>query len=157
MIFSRQEVLKLSGLSSKQLSYLDKLGIISPEKIGSGKKPYCQYSWTQLLALRAYAKLRENCSLQTLRDAIAYFKEYHPEELLRDKRLIVSSNKVYWIDDSKEEMGLIMLEILNGKEAQTILPLSFTISELVTELRQKSRENNVVNFEERFDKATKAA
>ena len=154
MVFARQEVLLLTGLSSKQLSYLDKLGIISPEKIGSTKKPYCNYSLMQLIMLMAYSKLREDCSLQQLKDAFLDMQDVHPFHLFWDKRIVVTSDKVFWIEsDEMVAVQKVFNQLLNNEKPLTILPFSFKVRDLIEEMRQRALDNGVNFFEERLEKA----
>lgn len=148
-VFTRSEVTEATGLTRTQLAYLDKLNLICPIKAGSDKKHTLLYSEKQLIALKTYSKIREKCSLQSLRQAIEYLNEYYPEDLLTDKRLVVCGNKVFWIDDTREERDKIFLQISNSREAQIVF--SFTISDLVEEI--KKDVSNVINLADRINKA----
>lgn len=156
-MFSRQEALKLTGLTSKQLSYLDKLGIISPEKIGV-KRPYCTYSWKQLIMLMAYSKLREDVSLQLLKDAFVGMEDYHPFHLFWDKRIVVTSAKIYWVDDYWDRPNEAFYKaVMNTEKPLTILPFAFKVQDLIDEMRKNALENGVTSFEERLEKAKSKA
>jgi hypothetical protein len=61
-IFSRQQAIELSGLSSGQLSRLDKSGIVEPKKLGSTAHPTVLYTNDSGFAAKAfYAGNQEGC------------------------------------------------------------------------------------------------
>ena len=146
-MFTRQEVIKLTGLTRTQLSYLDGNDLIKPEKIGNPKKPHCLYSWYQLIGLRAYARLREKCSLQSLREVIDYLNPETIEQFLADKRLIVMDNQFIWINDNPDEIVGILL---NGKN-QGQLIASFTFADLIDDIKQNGGDT-ILNLENRLQK-----
>ena len=142
--WTRLEVSKLAGITPTQLDYLSKLGLVTPKRIGD-KRPVVLYSWSQLIVVRAYAKLRQECSLQALRDAVKYLDK-HPEELLADKRLVAYENKIYWIDDTANE--LYNAVTVSGK-GQGQMIMTFTMKDLLEDLRNVGK-CEIVDFAERF-------
>ncbi|GEM_PF-1577248 len=52
--YSRQEAIALSGSTSSRLSYLDRVGLVQPEKIGggTGKKPAVLYTAAQIESIQ---------------------------------------------------------------------------------------------------------
>jgi len=149
--WTRLEVSKLSGITTSQLNYLDKIGLITPKRIGN-KRPVVLYSWVQLVVLRAYAKLRVECSLQALREAVKYLGE-HPEKLLVDKRLVAYENDIFWIDDTEPDFYKAVT--VSGRNKGQMI-MTFTLQDLIDELFTVGKDN-VVDFEDRFKNATKAA
>ena len=149
--WSRTEVSRLSGLSTSQLDYLNRIELIKPKRIGD-KRAIVLYSWGQLLVLRAYAKLREQCSLQALRDAVKYLGE-HPEKLLVDKRLVAFENEIFWIDDTESDVYKTVT--LSGKNKGQMI-MSFTLQDLVNEVFASGKDN-IIDFEKRFKNSIKAA
>jgi DNA-binding transcriptional MerR regulator len=95
-MFTRQEALVLSGLSSGKLSYLDKKGIVTPQKLGNSVRPTCLYTWEQLLELRIIHRLRQDASLQQLRQAMEYLKNIGDTESLASKTVVALNNKIIW-------------------------------------------------------------
>lgn len=87
-LFSRQEVLKLTGLSSGQLSRLDKSGVVEPTKLGSESHPVVLYTLNQVLELRAIARLREQLSMQEIRKVVDYIRKHGFDKSLSGKFLI---------------------------------------------------------------------
>ena len=142
--WTRLEVSKLAGISPPQLDYLSKLGLITPKRIGD-KRPVVLYSWSQLIVVRAYAKLRQECSLQVLRDAVKYLDK-HPEQLLADKRLIAYQNKIYWIEDTANDFYNAVT--VSGKNQGQMI-MTFTMKDLLDDIRSVGKFE-IVDFCDRF-------
>jgi DNA-binding transcriptional MerR regulator len=143
--WTRLEVSKLAGITPSQLDYLTKIGLITPKRIGN-KRPVVLYSWVQLVVIRVYAKLREEYSLQTLRNAIEYLNE-HPEKLLINKRLVAYANEILWIDDT--EIDFYKAVAVDGKNKGRMIA-TFTLQNLIDEL-VKVGKDNIVDFEDRYN------
>lgn len=146
--FARQEVIKLTGVSREQLSYLDENNLIKPQKIGHPKRPHCLYSWHQLIALCAYARLREKYSFQSLREIISCLNADAIETLLNNKRLIVIDNELIWVENNSDKIVSILLNKKN--QGKTII--SFTFSELMEDIR-KNDDGSVMNLDDRLCEA----
>jgi DNA-binding transcriptional MerR regulator len=148
--WTRSEVSKLTSLTRTQLDYLEKNQLITPIRIGS--KPIILYSWQQIIILKTYAKLREECSLQALRDAFKYLNHSY-EQLLLSKRLVAFENVIYWIEDTKDDFWQITT--VSGKNKGQMV-MTFTMTELIDDLKQLGK-SNILNFEERFKQCQKIA
>ena len=57
-VFSRQEVISLTGSTSNRLQFLERSGLIIPHRIGKSKKPVVLYTWEQIVALKVLDGLR---------------------------------------------------------------------------------------------------
>ena len=69
--YTRQDLMKVTGIKSGSLSYLDSQGIVSPEKIGNPVHPVVLYSLDDLLAIAAIMEMkREGLSLFEIRKVI---------------------------------------------------------------------------------------
>lgn len=69
--YTRQDLMKVTGIKSGSLSYLDSQGIVSPEKIGNPAHPVVLYSLDDLLAIAAIMEMkREGLSLFEIRKVI---------------------------------------------------------------------------------------
>jgi DNA-binding transcriptional MerR regulator len=62
--FTRTETLALTETTSNRLQYLEKAGLIIPQRIGKSRKPTVIYTWEQVLEIRAIKHLRQEISLQ---------------------------------------------------------------------------------------------
>lgn len=152
--WTRQEAIKLSGLTISAFEYFERMEIVKPKKVGSLKKPSVFYTWHQLLAIKAYARLRKDCTPKIIQKALEYLNPDNPWEVLIDKRLMAFNNKIYWIQDTPENVYKV---ITCSKENQGQLLLNFCVKELIDEIVKNGRENNILDFEERFNEAIKAA
>ena len=146
--WTRSETVKLTNLSRMQLEYLEKNQLILPTRIGA--KPTILYSWRQIIILKAYAKLREDCSFQALKDAFKYLNQSY-EQLLISKRLVAYQNTIYWIEDTKDDLWQVVTA--SGKNKGQMVT-TFAMSELVDELKEVGKAS-VLNFEQRFKECYK--
>lgn len=51
--YSRQDAIRLSGSTSSQVSYFERLGFLNPQRIGQSKKPVVLYSASDIERLRS--------------------------------------------------------------------------------------------------------
>jgi DNA-binding transcriptional MerR regulator len=107
--FTRQEVADLCQINPSRLSYLDRAGVLSPQKFGNPKRPICVYSWTQLLELKAIFKLREEVSLQTIRQLVDFLESVGASKTLQDKEIIICGEEIYW--HTEENLQKVLIQI----------------------------------------------
>ena len=75
--FSRQQVAAITGLSSRQLSYWRKTGLVTPQNYTEGG--HARYSFTDLIALRTAKRLLDaNISLQRVRRCLQSLTRFLP-------------------------------------------------------------------------------
>jgi DNA-binding transcriptional MerR regulator len=151
--FSRREVIELTGATSNQLQYLERRGLITPERVWNGKrKPDVYYSWEQLLEIKVIRNLRETTSLQTIRKILSFFEEYQFRETLKGKRIVAIDNEVFWIEDDWSDFGqkFIALEVADkqgsriGQYSLLALP---TFQEIVNEVWGTAERSNIIDLE----------
>jgi hypothetical protein len=96
--FTRQEVLKLAGISSSNLSYMDRIELVVPRKEGNPRKPSVWYTEEQLVHVLIASRLSKDWPLQAIRIALNELKKrgYTPD--LFDKRLLIINGDTLWID-----------------------------------------------------------
>ena len=152
--WTRQEVIKLCGMTRGAFEFFEKMKLVQPLKLGTQKKPIVFYSWNQLVTIRAYAKLRENCRPKAIKEALEYLNPDNPSEMLRDKRLMAYQNRMYWVEDTPDNVYNVI--VLSGKNAGQLI-LSFSVKELIDELEKDGKESDVIDFEQRFKTASKVA
>jgi DNA-binding transcriptional MerR regulator len=95
--FPRRQTVVLTRSSPSRLAYLERSGIISPQRLGLPHKPEVFYSWEQILEIRAINRLRKHLSFQAIRKIIQYFDDHGFGRSLRDKHLLITGNGVSWI------------------------------------------------------------
>lgn len=145
-MFTRQEALKLSGLSSGKLSYLDSTGLVSPQKLGNSKKPVCLYSWEQLIELRIIHHLRQDASLQQLRQAKEYLKKIGDTESLATKTLVAMNNRIFLLANRPGEIEKLVVEISGKSTGQIVINSLLRVSDVVNELWDMARQDNITDF-----------
>lgn len=151
--FTRQEVIRLTGCNSNRLSYLEKVDLVSPTRIGVGKKPVVLYTWEQLLEIRAIRDLRKEISLQTVRSIVAFLNKSGVDDSLRDKQLVVVGDEVFWVKLDFSDIGQIGAAVQRvaskrKKEiGQYVLLVIPPLSDIVEEIWQIAQQSNVIDFE----------
>lgn len=68
--YSRQQAIKLSGSTSSRLAYLDRVGLVVPEKIGDSKKPVVLYTDKHIEQVKLINKAAEFLNLDAIKLAI---------------------------------------------------------------------------------------
>jgi DNA-binding transcriptional MerR regulator len=95
--FPRRHAVILARSSPGRLAYLEKTGIIIPQRIGQPPRLEVVYSWEQILEIRAIGRLRQHLSFQTIRKILRYFDDHGISRTLRDKHLIINHHGVSWV------------------------------------------------------------
>jgi len=93
--FSRQQVLKLTELSSRQLSYWRKTGLVCPQSTTPGG--HARYAFTDLVALRTAKRLLDaGVSLQRIRKCLDSLTRFLPaaDRPLVELSLVVTGDVV---------------------------------------------------------------
>jgi DNA-binding transcriptional MerR regulator len=127
--FSRQQVAKLTGLSSRQLSYWRKTGLVCPQSITPGG--HARYSFTDLVALRAARRLLDaGVSLQRIRKCLDSLTGFLPAagRPLAELSLVVTGDVVLVFH------GEHAFDALTGQE------WVFPIAELAAEVEKLQRQ-----------------
>jgi DNA-binding transcriptional MerR regulator len=134
-IFARQQAIELSGLSSGQLSRLDKAGIVRPQKLGSKAHPTVLYTLNQVLELRTIAALRQKLSMQELRKVIDHLREHKFEPTLFDKFLIFCNEELYWI--TFNELSEAIVKLSGKNKGQIVLKAVHPIGDVISGLEEE--------------------
>ncbi|WP_309739316.1 MULTISPECIES: hypothetical protein [unclassified Chamaesiphon] len=140
-VFSRQEVLKLTCLSSGQLSRLDKSGVVEPTKLGSESHPVVLYSLNQVLELRVIAALRTQLSMQEIRKVVNYIREYGFDTALSGKFLIFCGEQLYWIC-SDESLQETIIKLTGKNRGQVILKAIHPIGDILSDLQEEIKRRD---------------
>lgn len=104
--FTIETVMRLTGLSRRQLAYWDKTGFFSPSHFDeSNRRPHTRiYSFRDVVGLRTIALLRERgISLQELRKVGAWLHEHEREPWSR-LRFFTAAGKVFVHDSASNSM-----------------------------------------------------
>lgn len=156
--FTRQETLKLTGCTSSRLSYLEKVGLIVPTRVGNNTRPTVLFTWEQLLEIKAIKELRKDVSLQTVRKIVEFLNENGYDDSLRDKQLIVLDDEVFWVSPDWSDLPTALRVASKSSKGvgQYILFICPPFADIVSEIWDAAKENsNVVNFED-FKRRAKA-
>jgi DNA-binding transcriptional MerR regulator len=151
--FTRQEVIRLTGCNSNRLSYLEKVGLVTPTRIGSSKKPTVLYTWEQMLEIRAIRDLRREISLQTVRSIVDFLNKSGIDDSLRDKQLVVVNNEVFWVKVDFSDIGQIGAAVQRVASrrrkgiGQYLLLVIPPLVDIVNEIWETASQSQVVDFE----------
>lgn len=158
--FTRQETLKITGCTSSRLSYLEKVGLVIPQRVGSNKRPTVLYTWEQLLEIRAIRSLRkESVSLQAVRMIVKTLNECGFDDSLRDKLLVIVGDEVLWVNpdwsDFKAPAALTVASKSGKGVGQIVFLVVQPFAEIVKELWDRAKSSKVIDFES-FQQRAKA-
>lgn len=98
--FPRRHAVVLARSSLGRLAYLEKTGIIVPQRVGQLPRIEVLYSWEQILEIRAISRLRQHLSFQAIRKVLQYFEDHDVSRTLRDKHLVINHHGVSWVQPS---------------------------------------------------------
>ena len=141
-IFARQQAIELSGLSSGQLSRLDKAGIVQPQKLGSTAHPTVLYTLNQVLELRTIAALRQKLSMQEIRKVIDHLREREFEPTLFGKFLIFCNDELYWV--AFDELSEEIVKLSGRNKGQIVLKAVHPIGDVLSGLQEEVKKREVV-------------
>jgi len=150
--FTRQEVIKLAGCTSSRLAYLEKVGLVVPQRVGPSKRPVVLFTWGQLLETRLIKDLRQEVSLHTVRTIVENLNANGCDSGLMDKLMVVMGDEVLWIKDDWADFGENVPKAFKADGTGTIKrysmvvlpPLSGAVSE-IWEAAEKNR--TTINFD----------
>lgn len=147
--FTRQETLALTKTTSSRLAYLDRTGVIVPEKYGNSKKPTVIYSWEQVLEIRAINDLRQRVSLQMVRKIVRFLDSSGFDISLRDKHLVVVDDEVFWVMHDWSDMPRVMkvADKKNKGLGQFVLIVLPPIADIIKAVWETAKKSKVVDFE----------
>ncbi len=147
--FTRQETLALTNTTSSRLAYLDRTGVVVPEKYGNSKKPTVIYRWEQVIEIRVINDLRQKISLQTVRKIVQFLEESGFDTSLKDKHLVVVNDEVFWVMPDWSDMPRIMK--VAGKKnkglGQFVLIVLPPISDIIKAVWETAKNSKVIDFE----------
>src|SRR3972149_4077590 len=108
MAFNTKTVIKVTGLTMRQVDYWDRTHFIKPSlKEASGYGTARLYSFKDLVQLKvAKTLIDQGLSLQKIRKAITYLKKNFPdiERPLAEMRLLTDGNTVFVLTADKKVM-----------------------------------------------------
>jgi len=116
-VFNREQVMILAGVTSKQLSHWQKLGLISPylEQRKGNTRSACFYTFSQLIKLKLISKIRKRISFQKIREIDYNLEEFLEEKDLKDKLIVVFTNELKII--KRDELNDLAVNLI-GKELE---------------------------------------
>lgn len=152
-IFSRQQAIELSRLSSGQLSRLDKAEIVQPKKLGSTAHPTVLYTLNQILELRTIAALRQKLSMQEIRKVINHLRKHEFEPTLFGKFLIFCDDELYWIPF--DELSDEIVKLSGKNKGQIVLKAVHPIGDILSGLQEELKKREVVEQKGRSVLASK--
>ena len=142
--------MRLTNLSSHQLSYLDKTELVRPKKFGNLKHPVVVYSWSQILEIKTIIRLREKLSLQEVRAVLDYLGKENYKPSLFKMSLLFFNSKLYWVKD-QDELRTQIVELTKGHIGQIILHTADPIGDVILEVQKEAQnhKDKVPDFDTR--------
>jgi DNA-binding transcriptional MerR regulator len=145
--FTRREAIVLSRTNAGRLAYLARTGIVVPHRLQAARRVRLLYSWEQILELRAINHLRQQVSLQTIRQVVEFLEQGGFEGSLHDKNLIIANGAVDWVRADCPQSPQI-LQVAGQKHVGQLKLLALPpLGTLVEEVWETARKSNVIDFE----------
>ena len=106
--FTSKEVIKLTGVSYRQLDHWDRIGFINPSVLtASGKGSGRLYSFRDVLNIRVAKQLRDaGASINNIIKSIEFIKQYSPEKKnsLSNYMFITDGQKIFVLTEDPQVM-----------------------------------------------------
>jgi hypothetical protein len=156
--FTRRETIDLTETTSNRLQYLERVGLVVPQRIETSRQATVIYSWEQLLEIRAIKNLRQEISLQTVRKIVDILNEYGFDESLRNKQLIAINDDVFWVRQDWADFSEQMPKALKvasskgksiGQYSLIVIPTLINVVDEIWSAAQKSRVVDMESFKNR--------
>lgn len=147
--FTRQETIAITSVKSGRLSYLDKTGLVAPEKRGNPKHPKVIYDWKKILQIKIIERLRGKLPLQEVIEVLELFRERGYNPSLFSCKLVFIGKKLHLIEDWKV-FGNLVLETSRANKGQLVIHDVGSIGEVLSELRQEAKKHRVLDFDKRI-------
>src|SRR3989337_3535589 len=131
MAYNTKTVIKVTGLTMRQVDYWDRTPFIKPSlKEASGYGTARLYSFKDLVQLKvAKTLIDQGVSLQEIRKAITYLKKNFPdiETPLAEMRFLTDGETTFVLTDKK---GVILDTLAKGQ-----LVIAVALGEIISELK----------------------
>lgn len=137
----------MTGISPGRLSYLDRTGLVVPEKYGDSKRPVVVYTCQQILQIKIIDRLREKLSLQEVRKVIDFLQQQAYEPSLFSYNLVFINEQLYLIKNW-EEFGTLVLKASGKSKGQIVIHQVGILADVLSELHREA-ERNVLDFKKR--------
>jgi len=153
---SRKQTEVLTGIGRDRLAYLSRCGIVVPEKFGSGSRSALVYSFRQILELREIGKLRQETSLQSIRQVISFLQSSNndnPSLVANKDKIAVINSVCYWVLEDLSNLHEKFLVAISGKDKGQvylaelmILPSMFETAQEIIQIA--GNRPDIIDFEE---------
>ena len=140
MAFNTKTVIRITGLTQRQIDYWDRTHFIKPSvKEASGYGTARLYSFIDLVQLKvARMLINKGISLQKIRKSINYLKKNFPdiEKPLAQMRFITDGETLFVLTDNKKKI----LDTLSKGQMVFALAIGELIEELTGEVQKLDQE-----------------
>ena len=147
--FTRKEAIALTGITSGKISYWDETGLVSPTKYGNPKKPTVIYSWQQVLKLKLITRLREELSLQEIRNVVDFLEERNYNQSLFECKLFLINSELFLVENN-EELGKLVVRASGENKGQIVVRELEPFKTILASLKTEAEANHVLDFEKRI-------
>lgn len=134
--FRTSDVIRLTGLTKRQLDYWEGMGFLKPSIAPArGKGSVRLYSFRDVVQLRVTKELRDaGASLQLLREVVDCLRNVEGlEDPLAETRLVVAGGDVLFVSGQEELVSALRAP------GQTVLQLILDLPRIVRELEEGVR------------------
>lgn len=147
--FTRKETMALTGITSGKISYWDETGLVSPNKYGNSKKPTVIYSWQQVLKLKLITRLREELSLQEIRNVVDFLEERNYSQSFFECKLFLINSELFLVEND-EQLGSLIVRASGANKGQIVVRELEPFKTILASLKVEAEANHVLDFEKRI-------
>lgn len=150
--FSRQEVLRLTGVTSNKLSYLDRTKLVCPNRleVEGYMRPQVVYTLSQILQIKTIYRLREELSLQEIRKVLDELEKQGYEPSLFRMNLLFFNGELYLLE-GESEVNEKIIQLTGKHRGQVILHRVDPIGDVVEELYREAQRHHILDFVKRVE------
>lgn len=139
-MFTKKQILKLTGLTASKLNYLLSNNFFPHIEIKKGLTTY--FDFEDLLELKIISKLRKTISFQELKKLKKILFELGESNNLRDKTIISCETHLYLIQKGQLEDWITTQ--LTGKNAgQIVIRQIIFTNDILDDLQNLGKENDI--------------
>lgn len=130
-LYTTTQIVKLIGVTPRQIHYWDKTNLIRPSLAGSGKGSAKYYSFINLVECRTVkSMLEQGVSVQAVRKTLVFLREHYPElkNHLSEFKIMTNGKDIFAIDKEGKGMkvpsGQLVIVIPFGDYYKEVLMLT---------------------------------
>jgi DNA-binding transcriptional MerR regulator len=158
--FTRKEAMEVTGCTSNQLQSFERAGLVVPRRVERTGQATVLYTRSQLLQIKTIKRLRDQISLQRVRQIVDFLNEHGFEKRLDNKQLVIIDDDVFWVSIDWKDFSQQMPKALKvsskrrkevGQYCLIVIPPLVSIAQEIIKTARKSKVVDFPSFLARFE------